>query len=108
MRWHRRLIASKWTCPQRAGRPPVSAGVAALIERLAAENSGWGCKGIQGELLKAGHRVSGSAIRRILQALKIPPALRRDTGMAEVLRSRLRMSVCHHLPTSGITQPAGY
>ncbi len=29
LRWHRSLIAHKWTYPHRAGRPPVSAEVAA-------------------------------------------------------------------------------
>jgi len=42
LRWHRRLAARKWTSPNRIGRPPVSAEIAALIGRLAAENHGWG------------------------------------------------------------------
>ena len=79
LRWHRRLIAWKWTYPHRTGRPPVSAEITALIERLATENNSWGYKRIQGELLKLGHRVSASTIRRVLQALKIPPAPQRNT-----------------------------
>ena len=38
LRWHRRLITRKWTYPHQTGRPPVSAEITALIERLATEN----------------------------------------------------------------------
>lgn len=79
LRWHRRLVASKWTYSPGAGRPPVSTETVALIERLAMENGSWGYQRIQGELLKLGHKVGTSTIRRVLKTLRIPPAPQRQT-----------------------------
>ena len=42
LRRHRRPVTRKWTYPNRTGPPPVSAEIAALIERLVTENHGGG------------------------------------------------------------------
>jgi putative transposase len=79
LRWHRHLVTKKSAFPSRTGRPPVSPEIAALIERLATENNSWGYQRIQGELLKLGHRVGASTIRRVRRQLRIPPAPKRQT-----------------------------
>src|SRR2546429_5604519 len=74
LRWHRRLVAKKWTYPHRTGRPPIDPDIAELIGQLASRNRTWGYQRIHGELLKVGRRVGASTIRRVLKSLRIPPA----------------------------------
>ena len=41
LRWPRRLVTKKWTYPNRPGRPPLDDTIAALIQRMARENTSW-------------------------------------------------------------------
>jgi transposase InsO family protein len=79
LRWHRRLVARRWTYPHaRIGRPPVGDDIEELVVRLARDNPGWGYKRIVGELLGLGVVVSPSSVRAILIRHGLPPAPERD------------------------------
>jgi helix-turn-helix protein len=78
LRWHRQLIARKWTYARKSARRGVLSEIRQLVVRMATENPTWGYTRIQGALKNVGHRVGRSTIRRILKAAGLPPVPQGD------------------------------
>jgi hypothetical protein len=58
LRWHRDLIARRWTYKRRRpGRPSTRTDIREAVLRLARENPTWGYQRISGELAGVGIRV---------------------------------------------------
>ena len=87
LRWHRQLIARKWTYAGGRGRRGVLLEIRRLVVRMAEENPTWGYTRIQGALKNVGHRVGRSTIRRILKAAGLPPVPQRPTSWQTFLKA---------------------
>jgi hypothetical protein len=78
LRWHRELIARKFTHPRHSpGRPKTPQETAALVIRLARENPAAGYDRLQGMLANLGHRLSDNTVKNILAGQGLEPAPRR-------------------------------
>ena len=74
LRWHRALVARRWTYPRRTGRPPKPTEIRRLVVRLAKEN---------------GIAIAPSTVWSILQEEGIDPAPKRaGLSWKEFLRSQ--------------------
>jgi len=99
--WHRRLVSRRWTYPHRSpGRPRVDEETTTLVLRLASENTRWGYRHIQGELIKLNIRLAGSTIARIMKDHGLGPSPRRSGPM---WREFLRAQASHIVATDFFT-----
>ena len=79
LRWHRQLVARRWTYSHRApGRPPLESSLRALILQLGHENPHWGYRRIVGELKGSGINVSATSVRKVLLEEGLRPAPQRS------------------------------
>jgi homeodomain-containing protein len=91
LRWHRCLMAKRWTFARPPGRPPIHQHLRALIVQLARENPRWGYQRIVGELKGMGIVVSATTVRKILREEQVGPAgKRRGISWREFLRAQAR------------------
>ena len=74
LRWHRRLVARRWTYAGRSGRPPIGGEIRELVLRFARENPRWGYQRIVGELNGLGIAVSATTVKKILRQAGLGPA----------------------------------
>ena len=108
LRWHRRLIAAKWTYQKsRVGRPGVMRVIRALIVRFATENSNWGYRRIQGALKNLGHRVAPSTIANVLKEHGIKPAPDRPTSWRTFLRAHWSQIAATDFFSTEVWTPTG-
>jgi hypothetical protein len=68
VRWHRAGFRRYWRWKSRnlGGRPPIDAGLRALIRQMSIENVLWGAPRIQGELLRLGFAVAQSTVAKYM------------------------------------------
>jgi putative transposase len=109
MRWHRRLIAAKWTykAKGRVGRPGLMKSIKALITRMATENPSWGYSRIKGELKGVGHTVARTTVSNVLKANGIKPAPERPSSWRSFIQAHWGQIAAMDFLTAEVWTPVG-
>jgi transposase InsO family protein len=88
--WHRRGFARFWAMKSKhVGRPPISAELIALIERMTAENPLWSRRRIAGELAELGYDVSKDTIAKYMPKRNGRPGRPQSTTWTTFLRTHV-------------------
>jgi putative transposase len=97
LRWHRELVARKWTYPhkRKPGRPCTKSELVELILRMASENPTWGYTRLLGALRNLDYKIDRGTIANILAANGIDPASLRGkrTTWATFLKAHWKILV---------------
>ncbi len=109
MRWHRKLIAAKWTyCVKgRVGRPGLMMKIKVLILRMATGNPSWGYGRIQGELKAVGHTVARTTVSNVLKANGIKPAPDRPASWRSFIQGHWGQIAAMDFFTAEVWTPVG-
>ena len=110
LRWHRQLVAEKWTHKRRSpGRPRVMQIISDLVIRMARENRRWGYTRIEGALHNLGYRVSRTTISNILKRNGIEPAPERGrkTTWSQFLKAHWSVLAAADFFTVEVWAPRG-
>ena len=110
LRWHRQLVAEKWTHKRRSpGRPRVMEIIAELTIRMARDNPRWGYTRIQGALSNLGHRVGRTTISNIFKDNGIDPAPERGkrTTWSQFLKAHWNVLAAADFFTVEVWAPRG-
>ena len=93
LKWQRHLIKKFWTFAldkPKMGRPPVPGWIKYLILEMKNKNLFWGCKRIQGELLKLGIELHKKTIGNILRDFRRKNKIRKGLTWSKFLKSQIK------------------
>jgi hypothetical protein len=88
LRWHRLLIAKRWTYRRSSGRPPITAGRSQIDRAACPRESAGGYQRIVGELKGLHVVVSATTVKKILRAKGLGPTVRGGPSWREFLRTQ--------------------